>query len=297
MTKKQLLKIFTFSLIFILNLFFTNRIFAATLILEPSKDSVGIEEQFYVDLMLNPSGESINALEGSVSFSSDDISFIRVENGKSIVNLWVEEPRIEGHTISFAGVISNGFDGVINPFNLNQKLPGLVTRFVFEANKSGQVNFLTSSFYLNLNNGSGTETRAPIAHSSINIGNFINKVIYENKINSTPELEAYVIRDPNIFNNKYTLVFKATDKETGIKNVMIKEGKRNWEEIESPYLLKDQFRHSIITLKATNFKDVSITINIDKVPYDWKLLARVLIIIIVITLFLWVIKKIYVNKK
>lgn len=297
MTKKHLLKIFIFSLIFILNLFFVNRIFAATLILEPSRDSLGKGEQFYLDLMIDPGEESINAIEGSISFSNDNISFIRTENGKSIINLWVEQPKLEGHTISFAGVISNGFDGVINPFNLDHKLPGLVVRLVFEANKPGQVNFSTSSFYLNLNNGLGTETRSPITHSSINIGDFTNKIIYENKTETKPELVAYIVRDDSIYNNKYALVFNATDKETGIKSIMIKEGGREWKEVSSPYLLKDQSRHSNIVLQATNFSGVSTTINIDVIPYDWKSLIQAsLIAIIVIVLLVLIIKKRYDHK-
>jgi len=298
MTKKQFLQAFIFILFFILNLFLTNKIFATTLTLNPSKDSVGIGEQFYVDLMLNPENKSINAISGDISFSNN-ISFLRAENGKSMVNLWVEQPKLDVNTVSFAGVISNGFDGVIDPFNQSQKLPGLITRLVFEAGeKSGQVNFSTSTFSLNLNDGLGTEIKAPSTSSFVKIGNFVNKIIYENKTGGVPELEAYVTRDINIFNNKYTLVFKATDKETGVKSVMIKEGRRDWKEIENPYLLEDQSRHSTIMLEATNFKGESIVIKIDKIPYDWKSLIQIsIIVIIIITSFILIFKKIYAHKK
>ncbi len=287
-------------LFFILNLFLTNKVFAATLTLNPSENSLGIGQQFYIDLMLDPEGKSINAISGSISFPSDKVSFVRVENGKSMINLWVEEPKQVGGTISFAGVMTSGFAGVIDPFDLGHKLPGLITRLVFEAESHpGPVNFSTSIFPLYLSDGLGTEIDAPSAYSSINIGDFTDSSKYVNNSSGTPELEAYVTRDPNIFNDKYTLVFKAFDKETGIKSVMIKEGRRDWKEIESPYLLRDQSRHSMISLQAINFSGAGVSMNFNEIPYDWKPFARIasVIIIILILLLVLIIRRRYVNKR
>jgi hypothetical protein len=297
--KIKKLKIILILLFFILNLFLASKVFAATLTLNPSKESLGIGEQFYVDLMLDPEGQSVNTIRGSVSFASDKVSFVRVEDGKSLVNLWVEKPKLEGNTIGFAGVISNGFDGVIDPFNQSHKLPGLIIRLIFEAENPGQVDFSTSTFSLNLNDGLGTEIEAPSANSSVNVGDFSNILKYKASGNGTPELEAYITRDPNIYNNKYVLVFKANDKGTGIKSVMIKEGGSSWKEIESPYLLKDQSRHSNISLQAMNFSGAGVSININGIPYDWISLIRIasVIITIIVVLSVLIIKKKYANKK
>jgi hypothetical protein len=297
MLKIKFKKILILTLFFVLSLFFTNKLIATTLTLNPSKEILGIGEQFYVDLMLDPESESINTIKGSISFSGDNLSFLRAEEGKSIVNFWVEKPKQDKNIISFAGVILNGFAGVIDPFNSSHKLPGLIIRLVFETKKSGLVDFSTSTFSFNLNDGQGTETEALPANIAINISNTINQVKYENKEDDNPELEAYITRDPNIFNNRYVLIFRATDKETGIKSVMIKEGIRDWKEIESPYLLKDQSRHSEIILKATNFSDRSVFVNIDQIPYNWKLLIKILIAILVIALGSLILKKIYAKKK
>jgi hypothetical protein len=298
MKKTQFKIIFIFILIFILNLFLTNKIFAATLTLVPSKTSVGIGEQFYVDLMLDTNGQSINTINGSISFPDDKVSFVREEDGKSMVNLWVEKPKLENNTISFAGAISNGFEGVIDPFNPSHMLPGLIIRLVFEPKTSGDVNFSTSTFSLNLNDGLGTEIEAPSATGTINVGNYDNKVKYVSKEEGSPELEAYIVRDPNIYNNKYTLIFNATDKDTGIKSIKIKEGMRDWKEIQSPYLLRDQSRHSTITLEATSYSGSGIIMSIDKVPYDYKSLAvNSFIIVLILILIILIVKKIYVKKK
>ncbi len=296
MIKRKFKKIFIFIIIF--NLFLVSRVFAADLILSPSKDSFGLEEQFYIDLMLDPKGESINTVLGNISFSNDNIVFLRAEDGKSMINLWVEKPKLDQNKISFAGIISNGFEGVIDPFSPEHKLPGLIVRLVFETRKSGSVDFSTSTFSLYKNDGMGTEIKILPILKSIKINNIINKVRFENKNHQAPDLEAFIVQDQNIFNNKYTLIFKAIDKGTGIKSVMIKEGRRDWKEIESPYLLKDQARHSNITLQAINFSGAGTIINIDKIPYNWRFLSQIIIVIVIIIVSsILIFKKIHGKKK
>jgi len=299
MRKNTFKKIFL--LFFILNLFLIGKVFAATFVFSAPKNSPGIGEQFYIDLKLDPGGESINTLEGSIRFQSEYVSFVRVEDGKSIVGMWIEEPKLSGETVRFTGIIPNGFDGMIDPFDSDHKLPGLVVRLVFEAKKTGQASFDTSPFNLNLNDGLGTPITSLPTQTIVNIDNFVNKIKYENKTEEAPKLEAFITQDQNIFDNKYILVFKAQDKETGIKSVMIKEGRRDWQEIKSPYLLKDQSRHSMITLQAVNFSGAGIILNIERIPYDWEFILKIsgVFIIIFIISFLSI-KKICIylkNKK
>jgi len=292
-------KIFIIISFFILNLLFINKVFAATLTLDSSKSIVGIGEQFYVDLMLNPEGQSINAISGSVFYPSENLTFLRAEDGKSMVNLWIEKPRQSGNNINFAGIISSGFEGVIDPFNPNIKLPGLIIRLVFEPKSKGMVEFSTSIFSLNLHDGLGTEISSPAISSAVEVNDFVHTIKYEGEKDHNPQIEAYITHDPNIYNNKYVLVFKASDKGTGIKSVKIKEGRHGWTEIESPYLLKDQSRHSPITLQAMNYGGSGIIINIDKIPYDWGRITDILMVIIsiIFILGLIIIKKRHVKNK
>lgn len=297
MIKQKFKKKLILILFIILNLFLTNKIFAATLSLNPSKDSLGIGEQFYVDLKLDPENESINAISGKVFFDKG-IKYIRYEDGKSIINLWVEKPKQNENFINFSGLITNGFDGVIDPFSPKIKLPGVIIRLIFEVESSGSFDLSTSEFLLNLNDGLGTEVKIPPFKHKIIIEKFTRKIKYKSEEYGTPELVTYITRDPNIFNNKYTLIFKAFDKEVGIKNVKIKEGRKDWKEIESPYLLRDQSRHSKITLQATNFSGAGIIVNIDSIPYDWGYLLNMIIVIIaMLTIIIIIMIKKYVNKK
>ncbi len=294
-------KISVLILFFILNLLLANKVFAATLTFSSSKDEVGIGEQFYVDLMLDPEGQSINAISGNIIFSNESISFVRSEEGKSMVNLWVEKPELnkDWNSVNFAGVMTNGFDGVIDPFNPSKKLSGQIVRLIFETKKPGLAEFSSSKLSLNLNDGFGTEIKISPINTSINVLNYINEYKYEiSDEHSSPELEAYITRDPNIFNNKYVLIFKASDKGSGIKSVTIKEGRRKWKEIESPYQLKDQSRHSQINLQAINYSGSGIIINIDKIPYNKKEIAKILVIISgAIILFIFLGRKLHKIKK
>lgn len=296
--KNKINIIITIIFVFIANLLMADKVFAATLKIDTEQKTFGIGEQFYVDLSLDTKGQSINAISGSLIFPSDAITFIRAEEGKSIINLWIDRPEQAGDLVSFSGVIPNGFNGVIDPFNPNDKIPGLLVRLIFETKKSGQFNIDAESFYANLNDGLGTEITIPKINGTINIGDFINKKEFIDENISIPEIEAYITRDPNLFDNKYTLIFNAKDKETGIKNVMIKEGNREWNEVRSPYLLIDQSRHSTILLKATNYSLESTIFTIDKIPYKVKpfFIVTVLILIIIILSFL-IFRKIHGYKK
>jgi len=299
MEKIKKYKILILITIFILNILFVDKIYATSITLNPSKDTLGLGEQFYVDVIFNPSEQSINTVSGKIIFQDKNVNFLRAEDGRSILNMWVERPFVsEKGVISFSGLTTNGFDGVIDPFSPLHKLPGLIIRLVFETKRPGQINFMTSDFVLYLNDGLGTELKIPLITESVIIDNYINRHKYESYTFETPELNAYVTRDENIYNNKYILIFSAIDKETGIKNVLIKEGKRDWTEAKSPYLLKDQSRHSLITLQAVSFSGAGVIINIDKIPYDWGFITKEIVVVLLIVVFIiFMIKKRYVSKK
>ena len=272
---------------------------AANIEIKPSASKIGIGEQFYVDVLLDPQGESFNAIEGSIKFSPNSLFFVRIEDGKSMFSNWIKKPTLEGDTINFSGIATNGFDGVIDPFNPKSKLPGPILRIVFSGLKAGTTDFSISDLSIASNDGKGTIHDIPVKKFSIVVGDYENNVVLADKKDqdTAPQIEASVITDPNLFDNKYVLIFQAKDKVTGIKSVMLKEGDRDWKEINSPYLLEDQTRHSIINLRAMNYSGVSISTSIDAIP-DTSLSMNVLYLIClsVIFLFLLFLKK-YVHKK
>jgi len=284
-------------LMFVFAFFVAPKAHASVITLVPSKSTVGIDEQFYVDVMLDPEDTAINGIEGSVSFAGDNISFVRAETGKSLISLWIEQPELKDNAVSFSGIIPSGFSGVIDPFNPDKKLPGLMVRLVFVGKKSDMATIYSAPFSLTLNDGRGSIISAPGASVSVVVQNVSVPFQYKNQNDTKPELDAYVTRDQNLFNNNYTLVFQAKDSETGIKDVMIKEGNRSWKKITSPYLLEDQSRHSTITLEAENFSGATIVLVINPLPYVFFSKNNVVLLIVFIIILFFIAKKIYEKRK
>jgi len=283
--------------IIVLTLFVNKRVEASTLILKPSSNILSIGEQFYVDVMLDTEGKIINGFDGSINFPSSNISFLRAEEGSSMISFWVEKPTLKEDTITFSGIMPNGFSGVIDPFNSKTKLPGLMIRLVFEAKKEGSIYLSSLKTYTTLNDGLGTIDNILDHNIPLTIQNNYSSFVYKTPGDVSPELSAYITRDPNLFDDKYTLIFDAKDHQTGIKEVLIKEGKRNWKKIESPYLLEDQSRHSIITLQATNYSDSSIVMNIEGLPYKIFTVTNIIIAILSVIILLFIAKKVYEKYK
>ena len=45
---------------------------------------------------------------------------------------------------------------------------------------------------------------------------------------------------PIIFDGKYFITFSTTDKQTGVDHYEVKEGKKDWKIVQSPYILANQ---------------------------------------------------------
>jgi hypothetical protein len=288
-----------FKIIIVLVLFaFTSHVYASEVLLVPSVHSdIGIGEQFYVDVMLDPGGILINGIDAQVSYNPAAVSFVRAETGSSLVGLWITDPKqIDSHTISFAGIMPNGFGGVIDPFNPKHKLPGLMARLVFEGQKAGDASIILATSQVTRNDGYGTIENPLNKPIKITVENNARPYEYINASHTSPTLDVKVVRDQNLYDNKYVLVYRAVDRGSGIKEVLLREGDGSWKKIESPYVLTDQHRHSILALQANNFSGESVVTTIDPLPNRFGTLYTI-VVTISLLIFIFVIYKIYVHRK
>lgn len=271
---KNILNIFIVSLVLFISM--SGRVDAISSSFSSPVDKVLNKEQFYVDLLINGEGKDINGIEGQIEFNNEELSFIRAEDGKSVVDYWVEKPFLKNDGILyFVGVIKTGFNGVVDPYNnTNIKLPGLVLRLVFEGKKESASSLIKTNFlYVTLHDGLGTTVNMESISKIILINKIENPIIYKNTNTDEevgPLLEVEVVKDPYLYDDKYTLVFNVKDNESGVDNVSIKEGDRDWRKIENPYLLEDQNRSSTIYIQATNLNGVTTTKTIKALPYKWS---------------------------
>src|SRR5882672_8977696 len=65
-----------------------------------------------VNLLFNTEEESINAVAGKVIFPADLLELKTVQDGSSIINLWVDKPFLQNNgQVSFSGLTPGGYKG------------------------------------------------------------------------------------------------------------------------------------------------------------------------------------------
>jgi len=260
-----LFSIFLFVILFSTFYFlFPNSANATILYLEPSEGTYHVNDTFLVEVRIDVEDKCINVVDVNLSFSQDILKAIDFSKGDSILTIWPEAPIIDQNLglISFAGGIPGGYCG---------RLPGdpektsLLGKIVFRVvprgvlRDSAQVVFKDDSQIL-LNDGLGTlaEFTTKGAVFTILPERLVEPSKDEwqielRKDNIPPEpFEIKIYQDPAIFDGKYFIVFSTTDKQTGIDYYEVKEGERDWQRVESPYLLEDQTLKSIIKVRAVD---------------------------------------------
>lgn len=209
-------------------------------------------DKIYFDIFLDTEGENINAIESEIVFPSELLEFTDYFDTGSIINGWVETPKINGNSVHFAGIIAGGFSGLIDPIT-NSVSSGRVTRLVFVAKSEGKGSLSFTSANTFENDGKGTQVvtkTLPYEFMVSNEGFLVDDFSYDT--NPPEPFNPLVKRDNRFFDGKYFVVFDAKDKETGIASYRIKEGLNRWTNAKSPYLLKDQSLKSKIRIVAVD---------------------------------------------
>lgn len=122
---------------------------AATLSVTPATGTYTVGNTFSVSLLLNTEGQTVNAVEASISFPPDKLQLVSGAAGTSVIEIYTIPPRInnQGGRLDIAGGIPGG---------LNVR-SGQVTTMTFRVKAVGSANIrvLDNSKVL-LNDGQGT---------------------------------------------------------------------------------------------------------------------------------------------
>ncbi|MBI4033926.1 MAG: hypothetical protein HY378_00040 [Candidatus Brennerbacteria bacterium] len=131
-------------------LFGVERAEAASLKLGPTVGTFTVGSTFDVSIFLDTEGETINALDASLSFPPDKLQIVLPTTGQSIISVWTSQPRFN----NLAGTVSlrGGLPGGINVSS------GLVTTLTFRVKSVGTavLRFLDDSRVF-LHDGKGTD--------------------------------------------------------------------------------------------------------------------------------------------
>ncbi len=136
--------------------------FAATLSVSPSFSSVSAGDAVSVNIVVSSADQAMNAVSGTLSFSSDILTLLSVSKAGSIVTIWATEPEFSNTsgTASFEGIVPNpGFTGS----------SGKVLTFSFRAKKAGTATLSFSSASVLANDGQGTEILGGTNGASVSV--------------------------------------------------------------------------------------------------------------------------------
>lgn len=217
---------------------------AATLSVVPSAGQITVGQPFRVDVLLNTEGDSVNAVQGEISYPTNLFSLQTVNDGNSIVSLWINPPEAtSSSSVQFAGIIPGGFDGS----------SGNLVSLIFNSVMTGTGTIFIDNAMVLRNDGEGSPVSGTVMNAALTIASSSGGAI-SSPINSpiTPNpFTPQIASDPNVFGGKYFLVFSTTDKGSGIDHYEVLEGS-TWHIAQSPYLLQDQSLSSNIYVRAVD---------------------------------------------
>lgn len=163
-TGKHAVRIFAVLVVFLGLFFVGGRAQAATLGTNPSSGSYTVGKTISVRVIVNSSGQSINAVAGAVTFSNDTLTLTGISKSGSIITLWAQEPTYSNSsgTASFQGVTLNGYNGS----------SGTVVTLTFKAKAEGDatVSLSNANSSVLLNDGQGTNVLTTTSGARFTIG-------------------------------------------------------------------------------------------------------------------------------
>lgn len=226
----------------------TNYVFASNVYIEKSQEDIKVGDEVLINLQLDTENAFYNAIQGKISVSNN-LEIKQVVTGSSIISAWIENPsKSKSNEIEFSGIIAGGYKGTGTIFGL----------IIIPKDKSVS-KIQAKDISLFLNDGQGTEINKE--NYSIEI---LARNLKANESNSKIEtkdtrppipFEVILTQDKNIDNGKYILIFETQDKDSGIKTYQVLEGKKLFEQAESPYVLKNQKINERIYVKAIDYEN------------------------------------------
>jgi len=255
-------------------LFFTiTPALAAETFFQSGSNEVVAGQLIKIDFFLNAENQNINALEGNIIFCPCSLNLNKINDGSSIINFWVKKPQIESDgRIIFSGAVPGGFsgsDGFL--FSLTFQTRGAESESDTSYPQNSEIN--SQSVRAFLNDGKGTEINISPSGFNFTVCDVCEKsqenasedITVLNKDNNPPEVFApYIIKNPEILDGQWALVYYAQDKESGISHYEVSETKDkldlnknneknvSWAITDGPYSLKDQELKNYVYVKAVD---------------------------------------------
>lgn len=218
--------------------------------LEVSRVEVQTGDEFMVDIIAF-TNEAVNAVEGRLIFGNL-LEVVEIRDGGSVINFWIEKPRLENsEVVVFSGITPGGFMGT------NSQLFSVV----FRAKEEGLASLRLEGIQILKNDGKGTLLAVSLRPISVLLTRGDSSVETEVlKDTTSPEpfianIDSYQERS----GQDWFLAFSTQDKKSGVAYYEVKEYRNRllsflapWKKVESPYRIPDQERKSFIVIRAVD---------------------------------------------
>ncbi|MFA6494855.1 MAG: hypothetical protein WC246_00620 [Candidatus Paceibacterota bacterium] len=249
---------------------FPHSVFAARLYLVHQPNAVGVGDTVTVSLMLDPQGESVNAVQATVSFGTQ-VNLQTIRNADSVIGEWVARDTTTtanvNSAITISGIMPGGYNGSLSAYWEGER-PGKIIDLVFLAQHAGGALFDVHNALVLRNDGKGTPAPLTITGDNLTIGdNALSGNDAQNKKYTSVDVippDAFtplVARDPLVLEGEYFVSFSTRDNDTGIAGYAVAEDSRVidpvhygdalvWHEATSPYRLADQSLGNYVYVRA-----------------------------------------------
>jgi hypothetical protein len=253
---------------------------AALLYLESDSVAIHRGDTTRVTLRLDTDdAECVNVVSAAIKYEAS-IQAVDVSTGSSILNVWVEEPRIDRdtQTITFAGGIPGGYCGRIPG---DPSLTNVLLEVIFQSpglqigggasSESARI-WIEDTAQVLQHNEEATPAVVRTQDTTIALlptPNAAPSDPWRAEVLADTEPPAdfsiTLTRDESAFSGQYFIVFNSTDKQSGINHYEVMEepfeqfGSFSWGGVDapwvrttSPYVLTDQTLNSTIRVKAVD---------------------------------------------
>jgi hypothetical protein len=214
---------------------------------------------------------SVNALEGTITFDANHLKVERIDDGGSVVALWVRKPtERDAGEISFSGIMPGGIRG--------EEL--VLFRVQFRAFATGTTDILWSNMRVLAHDGRGTDlavVTTPVRLAILEDG--ASSPVAIESDNFPPEVFTPVVgTDAAVAGGLTYIVFATADKGTGVAAYYVREYRSPWlrmfvrfRQATSPYVLEDQSGQSFVEVKAVDYagneRVILARAGSDRLPY------------------------------
>ena len=258
---------------------------AASFTVFPPTTDVGVGDVFDVVVGLAVEDESVNALEGTLTYDPARLELVQVNTSRSAINLWIKDPSqalsVTPGRIEFSGVTPGGIGEVlIPPSDGYPALTAFVPRFKALASGDARIAIDTPGMYRN--DGEGT---AIVADSVPVFVSIAERGTGASPLDTSDTLAPFafsltISQDENAFDGKRFVSFVTADKESGIDYYEVSENGGAFVRATSPYVLEDQDGNVLVQVRAVdhagNVQEASTRIGLaPMVIIGWCILALV----------------------